>query len=727
MTRVRRLLCACVVAACAATIGASAASARTFYVNERGESKTCEGPGRIGACATIKEAIERTEGFAPPNTIEVEEGTYEEQIELNSIRDQKLTINGEFDHEEVEPEVVDKSGSPFVVRALAKSVTLANMRMLNKVGEAPVLAVHGAALTLENMAISNEAGKDGVQATEGGSLTIDGGTIEMEAGELGYAVSAEGTPLSLNGVTIAAGEQLEDRAGGIYSRGSTLSVADSTVRIGSGPGLLQYGIGAFNDSSVSLQNDTVKQNSLGYGVALLEDGPTTASNVHVEMQQSSSKVEAVGDIGPGAAATFEHLEVGGTWEGQAFLGQAAEATIADSHLVASGAHVAPSVEYKGSGEGRGLLIQRSVVQAAYKATPGALDAVGGNVTVDSSEILGGTNGVFFESTEGTRTLTIASSTVGAPPGLSIEKSGVVGVDANASGKGPSTAQVAIEGSIFIQPQADTAAAGDKAAVTCTYSAIPSQVQTPNNGTHAGEIGCASGLNGNANSSSEFASLFSEHLVNYKLSPSSTAIDSVPVGAIALPFGLTPSTTDLEGNPRFESVACSLLQDKGALELPGHGTPCPKPIPPASPPPPTPKPLKAVLSALTISPSAFFPAPSGASVSAAAAKRKKYGAKISYHDSQVATATFTVLRPTSGRMQGRSCRKPSKHNKHGRLCTLYVPVGSFTHADKAAANSFHFSGRLKGKRLAPGTYRLQAIAHDTAGNGATVEKGFKIEA
>jgi hypothetical protein len=302
----------------------------------------------------------------------------------------------------------------------------------------------------------------------------------------------------------------------------------------------------------------------------------------------------------------------------------------------------------------------------------------------------------------------------------------VGVDANASGKGPSTAQVAIEGSIFIQPQVDTAAAGDKATVTCTYSAIPSQVQTPNNGTHTGEIGCASGSNGNTNSSAEFASLFAEHLVNYKLSPSSTAIDSVPVGAIALPFGLTPSTTDLEGNPRFESVACTLLQDKGALELPGHGTPCPKPIPPVSP-PPTPKPLKAVLSALTISPSAFFPAPSGASISSAsAAKKKKYGAKIGYRDSQTATATFTVLRPTSGRMQGRSCRKPSKHNRHGRRCTLYVAVGSFTHADKATANSFHFSGRLKGKRLAPGTYRLQAIAHDAAGNSAAVDKSFTIK-
>jgi hypothetical protein len=226
-------------------------------------------------------------------------------------------------------------------------------------------------------------------------------------------------------------------------------------------------------------------------------------------------------------------------------------------------------------------------------------------------------------------------------------------------------------------------------------------------------------------------LFAEPLKNWKLSASSSAIDSVPVAAITLPFGLTPSTTDLEGNPRFESVACNLLQDKGALELPGHGTPCPVAVvsPPAPSPSPSPapsKPLKAVLSALTISPTAFLAAPSGATVSAASAAKKKYGAKISYRDSQIATTTFTVLRPTSGRMQGKSCEKPSQKNKHGKRCTLYVSVGSFPHSDKAGAISLHFSGRLKGKRLAPGSYRLQALAHDAAGNSAVIDKNFTIK-
>ena len=171
--------------------------------------------------------------------------------------------------------------------------------------------------------------------------------------------------------------------------------------------------------------------------------------------------------------------------------------------------------------------------------------------------------------------------------------------------------------------------------------------------------------------------------------------------------------------------CFSAQDKGALELQGHLVNCP-----SSPPPvvqPLAKPVAGVISALTISPSAFLAAPKGATISSASsATKKKYGAKITYRDSQAATTTFTVLLPLAGRMQGKSCKKPGRSNKHGRDCTLYKPLGSFTHTDVAGANSLHFSGRLHAKKLAKGSYRLQAVAHDAAGNGAAVNKGFTIK-
>ena len=52
----------------------------------------------------------------------------------------------------------------------------------------------------------------------------------------------------------------------------------------------------------------------------------------------------------------------------------------------------------------------------------------------------------------------------------------------------------------------------------------------------------------------------------------------------------------------------------------------------------------------------------------------------------------------------------------RRRTSYVPVrGSFTHAGEVGGNTLPFSGRLSGRRLRPGRYRLIALPVDAAGN------------
>lgn len=42
------------------------------------------------------------------------------------------------------------------------------------------------------------------------------------------------------------------------------------------------------------------------------------------------------------------------------------------------------------------------------------------------------------------------------------------------------------------------------------------------------------------------------------------------------------------------------------------------------------------------------------------------------------------------------------------------VGSFTHADLAGTNRLHFTGRVKGKPLHIGRYRLRALSRNAAG-------------
>jgi hypothetical protein len=53
-------------------------------------------------------------------------------------------------------------------------------------------------------------------------------------------------------------------------------------------------------------------------------------------------------------------------------------------------------------------------------------------------------------------------------------------------------------------------------------------------------------------------------------------------------------------------------------------------------------------------------------------------------------------------------------------------GSFTDAGQVGGNTLRFSGRLRGKRLKPGRYRLVALPVDAAGNtGNAVLTQFRV--
>jgi hypothetical protein len=74
--------------------------------------------------------------------------------------------------------------------------------------------------------------------------------------------------------------------------------------------------------------------------------------------------------------------------------------------------------------------------------------------------------------------------------------------------------------------------------------------------------------------------------------------------------------------------------------------------------------------------------------------------ISYRDSVAARATIKVQR---------------------RVGKRWVSVRSFTHVDRAGANSL----RLRGRRLHAGRYRLSVAARDVAGTGKSVFAPFRV--
>jgi hypothetical protein len=67
----------------------------------------------------------------------------------------------------------------------------------------------------------------------------------------------------------------------------------------------------------------------------------------------------------------------------------------------------------------------------------------------------------------------------------------------------------------------------------------------------------------------------------------------------------------------------------------------------------------------------------------------------------------------------------KRPKHSKTCTAAKTIGSFTHLDKAGANSITFSGRLGGHALAAGTYLLKAAPKLGALTGKTISAPFKV--
>lgn len=104
-----------------------------------------------------------------------------------------------------------------------------------------------------------------------------------------------------------------------------------------------------------------------------------------------------------------------------------------------------------------------------------------------------------------------------------------------------------------------------------------------------------------------------------------------------------------------------------------------------------------------------------------------GAGVSYAlNGDAATVHFTVERKRSGRRVGKACRTLTRGNRRRKPCVLYKRVrGSFSAAGTSGSNRFNFSGRIGGRRLGLGRYRLAAQARNAGGTGKTLHRSFRI--
>jgi hypothetical protein len=137
----------------------------------------------------------------------------------------------------------------------------------------------------------------------------------------------------------------------------------------------------------------------------------------------------------------------------------------------------------------------------------------------------------------------------------------------------------------------------------------------------------------------------------------------------------------------------------------------------------------VLRALSLGARAFRPARHGGSLSA----DRPDGARLTYRLSEPAGVTFALERAIPVRPRGGTCAPRPVASRHApdtraRRCRRWVTlrVRAFTWRSSAGRTRLRFSGRVRGRRLRPGHYRLVAVATDAAQNtSAPLRVAFDI--
>jgi hypothetical protein len=137
-------------------------------------------------------------------------------------------------------------------------------------------------------------------------------------------------------------------------------------------------------------------------------------------------------------------------------------------------------------------------------------------------------------------------------------------------------------------------------------------------------------------------------------------------------------------------------------------------------------VAATIRQYAVRPYAFRARSRGQSVLPAAAP---LATRVGYRLSEPARARFAVERAAPGRRVGRRCARLTPRNRGRRPCTRYLRLrGSFRHQGAAGKNAFTFTGRIGGRKLRAGRFRLVMRATDAAGNRSTPKRtGFRIVA
>jgi hypothetical protein len=111
------------------------------------------------------------------------------------------------------------------------------------------------------------------------------------------------------------------------------------------------------------------------------------------------------------------------------------------------------------------------------------------------------------------------------------------------------------------------------------------------------------------------------------------------------------------------------------------------------------------------------------------KGRKRGATLRFTLSETARVRVAFERKADGRrvkVLGKRRCKLTKANAAKPRCTRYVAAGRLTATGKAGANKLAVNGKIAGKTLKPGRYRLTLSAVDAGGlRSKSLRIGFRV--
>jgi dipeptidyl aminopeptidase/acylaminoacyl peptidase len=102
-------------------------------------------------------------------------------------------------------------------------------------------------------------------------------------------------------------------------------------------------------------------------------------------------------------------------------------------------------------------------------------------------------------------------------------------------------------------------------------------------------------------------------------------------------------------------------------------------------------------------------------------RSRRGTVLRFTLSAAGRVEFAFEQRLTGRRASGRCGRPTAHNRGGRRCSYYANAGSFSQRATAGANSVAFTGRVAGRALRPGSYRLTLTAISAAGARSTTQR------